>query len=205
METHRVSCTRKCQTHPKVPDAPEGARCTRKCQMETHRVSCRRTRKCQMHPKVPDALESARCTRKCQMETHRVSCRRTRKCQMHPKVPDAPEGARCTRKCQMHSKVPDALESARCTRKCQIKTDWYQFQNRWKPTGFPRSGVGVPTLRGKCGSAASRPQQSQNAPELLKGKSLTQILEAEVLVRISRIKARTNVGAEGEEAALRVV
>ncbi|KAM7050224.1 uncharacterized protein WM277_008972 isoform 3-T4 [Molossus nigricans] len=186
METHRVSCTRKCQTHPKVPDAPESARCTRKCQMETHRVSCRRTRKCQTHPKVPDAPEGARCTRKCQMETHRVSCRRTRKCQMHPKV-------------------PDALESARCTRKCQIKTDWYQFQNRWKPTGFPRSGVGVPTLRGKCGSAASRPQQSQNAPELLKGKSLTQILEAEVLVRISRIKARTNVGAEGEEAALRVV
>nr|KAF6477888.1 hypothetical protein HJG59_010791 [Molossus molossus] len=172
--------------HPKVPDAPEGARCTRKCQMETHRVSCRRTRKCQMHPKVPDAPESARW-------------------KPTGSPADAPESARRTRKCQMHPKVPDAPESARCTRKCQIKTDWYQFQNRWKPTGFPRSGVGVPTLRGKCGSAASRPQQSQNAPELLKGKSLTQILEAEVLVRISRIKARTNVGAEGEEAALRVV
>nr|KAF6437938.1 hypothetical protein HJG59_008659 [Molossus molossus] len=180
METHRVSCTRKCQTHPKVPDAPESARCTRKCQMETHRVSCRRTRKCQMHPKVPDGNPPGF---------------------LHPKVPDALESARW----KPTGSPADAPESARCTRKCQIKTDWYQFQNRWKPTGFPRSGVGVPTLRGKCGSAASRPQQSQNAPELLKGKSLTQILEAEVLVRISRIKARTNVGAEGEEAALRVV
>ncbi|KAM7050222.1 uncharacterized protein WM277_008972 isoform 2-T3 [Molossus nigricans] len=187
------------QTHPKVPDAPESARCTRRCQMHPKVPDGNPPGLLQTHPKVPDAPEGARCTRKCQMETHRVSC--TRKCQMHSKVPDGnPPGF-----LQTHPKVPDALESARCTRKCQIKTDWYQFQNRWKPTGFPRSGVGVPTLRGKCGSAASRPQQSQNAPELLKGKSLTQILEAEVLVRISRIKARTNVGAEGEEAALRVV
>nr|KAF6500881.1 hypothetical protein HJG59_007913 [Molossus molossus] len=72
------------QTHPKVPDAlesarwkptgfpaPESARCTRKCQMETHRVSC--TRKCQTHPKVPDGNPPGF---------------------LHPKVPDAPKSAR---------------------------------------------------------------------------------------------------------------